>query len=111
MDEILHHLETMGNPWFVGICRAINIPKFLRWCEMDFIHPQSKLIICGFLSCSFGMEKSQCSSWHRSETQTWEKEPVDGSEVAMDEWNCHALTELRSVAPKGSLFKGKLEYP
>ena len=25
---------------FVGICRGIIIPGFLRWCETDFVHPQ-----------------------------------------------------------------------
>ena len=36
MDEILHHLSNHETPLFVGICRGINIPGFLRWCEMDF---------------------------------------------------------------------------
>ena len=26
--------------WLVGIYRGINIPGFLRWCEMDFVRPQ-----------------------------------------------------------------------
>ena len=25
---------------FVGIYKGIIIPGFLRWCEMDFVHPQ-----------------------------------------------------------------------
>ena len=29
-----------GNPLFAGIYRGIIIPGFLRWCGMDFIHPQ-----------------------------------------------------------------------
>ena len=40
MDKILHHLETMGNHCLLGICRGTIIPGFLRWCEMDFAHPQ-----------------------------------------------------------------------
>ena len=34
----------LKQPWltllFVGIYRGINIPGFLRWCELDFVHPQ-----------------------------------------------------------------------
>ena len=40
MDEILHHLETIKKPLFMGIYRGFIIPGFLRWCEMDFVHPQ-----------------------------------------------------------------------
>ena len=36
MVEILHHFET----------RAI-FPGFLRWCEMDFVHPQYGLYVLG----------------------------------------------------------------
>ena len=28
-----------GKPVFVGIYQGIIIPGFLRWCEMDFVHP------------------------------------------------------------------------
>ena len=34
---------TTLKPWqplFVGILRGIIVPGFLRWCEMDFVHPQ-----------------------------------------------------------------------
>ena len=27
-------------PLFVCICRGDRILAFLRWCEMDFVHPQ-----------------------------------------------------------------------
>ena len=37
MHEILHHFEAM---LFVGIDRGIIIQGLLRWCEMDFVHPQ-----------------------------------------------------------------------
>ena len=40
LDEILHHFETMGNQCIVGIYKGSIIPGFLRWCEMDFVHPQ-----------------------------------------------------------------------
>ena len=33
-------LDTHGNPLCIGIYRGIIIPRFLRWCEMDFVHPQ-----------------------------------------------------------------------
>ena len=33
-----HHLETMGNHY--DIYRGIVILGLLRWCEMDFVHPQ-----------------------------------------------------------------------
>ena len=33
-------LGNHGKPLFVGIYREIMIPGFLRWCEMDFVHPQ-----------------------------------------------------------------------
>ena len=41
MDEIhSHHFETMAETiTFVGIHGRIIIPG-LRWCEMDFVHPQ-----------------------------------------------------------------------
>ena len=29
---------------FVGIYRGINIPGFLRWCEMDFVRVSTKEI-------------------------------------------------------------------
>ena len=36
--------RTTWKPWetlrFVGIYRGIIIPGILRWCEMDFVHPQ-----------------------------------------------------------------------
>ena len=41
MDEILHQLEAMGKTKSVGIYKGIMIPGFLRWCEMDFVQPQS----------------------------------------------------------------------
>ena len=42
VDEILHHVvEIMENHFLLhGICRGIIIPGFLRWWEMDFVHPQ-----------------------------------------------------------------------
>ena len=40
-NPLRHHLETMVETiTFVGIYRGINIPGFLSWCEMDFVHPQ-----------------------------------------------------------------------
>ena len=38
-DGILH-LSNREPPLFVGIYWGINIPGLLRWCEMDFVHPQ-----------------------------------------------------------------------
>ena len=40
--SISHHFETMVEP-IVGIYKGIiisDISGFLRWCEMDFVHPQ-----------------------------------------------------------------------
>ena len=42
MDEILHHFETMVETlvcWYLQGNRII--PAFLRWCEMDFVHPST----------------------------------------------------------------------
>ena len=40
MDEILHHFEAMVETIaFVGIYRGIIMPGFLRWSEMDLVHP------------------------------------------------------------------------
>ena len=36
-----HHFETMVIHCFLGIYRGIIIPGFLRWCEMDCVHPQN----------------------------------------------------------------------
>ena len=33
-------LSKHGNPLFVGIFRGVVIPRILRWCEMDVVHPQ-----------------------------------------------------------------------
>ena len=44
MDEILHHLETMVETivcWYLQGNQ--QKPGFLRWCEMDFVHPQYHL--------------------------------------------------------------------
>ena len=35
--------RTLLKPWdtmFVGICKENIIPGFLRWCEMDLVHPR-----------------------------------------------------------------------
>ena len=37
--HLVNHIETMGNPLFVGIYRGILIRGFPRWCEMAFVHP------------------------------------------------------------------------
>ena len=34
-----HHFETMGNPNVYFFYKEIVISGFLRWCEMDFVHP------------------------------------------------------------------------
>ena len=31
---------THGKPLLVGIYKRIIVPGFLRWCEMNFVHPQ-----------------------------------------------------------------------
>ena len=36
MDEILHHLETMGNNCLIVFYREIMVPGFLRWCLRGF---------------------------------------------------------------------------
>ena len=33
-------LKLWLKPLFVGIYRGIIIPGFLRWCKLDFVHPQ-----------------------------------------------------------------------
>ena len=40
MDEILHRFETMGSHCLLVFTGESFIPGFLRWCEMDFVHPQ-----------------------------------------------------------------------
>ena len=37
MDETLHHFETLGNHSYLQ--ENHQKPGFLRWCEMDFVHP------------------------------------------------------------------------
>ena len=38
-NSISHHFETIDNH-FDGTYGGISMPGFLRWCEMDFVHPQ-----------------------------------------------------------------------
>ena len=38
MDEMLHHLETMGNHCFVGLCNGIIGHRVSQ--VQDFVHPQ-----------------------------------------------------------------------
>ena len=41
--SISHRVGNHGEPLFMGIYRGFIIPGFL-WCEMDFVHPQHRLI-------------------------------------------------------------------
>ena len=40
MDEILHHLRTMGNHCLLVFTGESSFQGVLRRCEMDFVHPQ-----------------------------------------------------------------------
>ena len=53
------HFEAMVETMtFVSIYRGMITPGLLRWCELDFVHPQygGSLVLVAFVACFFFLQ-------------------------------------------------------